>query len=409
MEISVEKLDFSNIDERLKHISNDSIVELIKKYYDGIKVSDLLEEYKINTNPSQLYTLFPPLKLENKCKICNSQSIYYFESKTSCSYSYSSFFDKLNTTNIECEACGHKENRFCNCEFCISERNRIREEEEEKRKKFLAKKKEIIDRVYSEDRWKKVSEIDLGLEDRLYLVVIMRSSLSEDGTYIEALKEKMDILAPTDKFRESIVNTLSEKYILIPHINSNLESFELSEEDGLSYYIYRVNYRINIEPADNNYEAMIKRLMYPDSNIFEDDKDFCFQMWKKIALQECLEYLLYRMDKVGYSFNPGEKTINVIEHLLESFSVAQIYNIVYRAIAYSTTRYQAGEITKLHAQNSVISSCEKQGERAIAEKWNLKHYDRIKDLPQTLISEIFFTSILKISELGFIEKPTRNV
>ena len=407
MEISVEKLDFSNIDKRLKHIPNDSIVELIKKYYEGIKVSDLLEEYKINTNPSQLYTLFPPLKLEDKCKICNSHSIYYFKSKTS--YSYSSFSDKLNTTNTECGVCGHKENRFCNCEFCVSERKKIQEEAEEKRKKFLEKKKEIIDRVYSEDRWEKVSEMNLGLEERLYLAVIMRSSLSEDGTYIESLKDGIDLLAPTDKFREELMKTLYKQYILVPHTNSDLNAFDISEEGEVSYYIYRVNYRINIEPVDNNYEAMIKRLMYPDSNIFEEDKDFCFIMWKKIALQECLEYLLYRMDKVGYSFNPGEKTINVIEHLLESFSVAQIYNIIYRAIAYSTTRYQAGEITKFHAQNSVISSCEKQGERAIAEKWNLKPYDRIKDLPQTLVSEIFFTSILKISELGFMEKPIRDL
>lgn len=406
MEVSVEKLDFSNIDERLKHIPNDSIVELIKKYYEGIRVSDLLEEYKINTNPSQLYTLFPPLKLENKCKICNSQIIYYFESKTS--YSYSSFSDKLNTTNMECGACGHKENRFCNCEFCISERKRLREEEEEKRKKLLEEKKEIIDRVYSEDRWKKVSEMNLGLEERLYLAVIMRSSLSEDGTYIESLKDRIDLLAPTDKFREELVKTLYKQHILVPHTNSDLNAFDISEE-GVSYYIYLVNYRINIEPVDNDYEAMIKRLMYPDSNIFEEDKDFCFTMWKKIALQECLEYFLYRMDKVGYSFNPGEKTINVIEHLLGNFSVAQIYNIIYRAIAYSTARYQAGEITKIHAQNSVIFSCEKQGERAIAEKWNLKSYDRMKDLPQTLISEIFFTSILKISELGFMEKPTRDL
>lgn len=407
MEISVEKLDFSNIDERLRHLTNDSVVELIKKYYDGIKVSELLVEYKINVNPSQLYTLFPPLKLENKCKICNSPSIYYFESKTA--YSYSNFSDKINTTDIECGVCGHKENnRFCKCEYCISERKRIRDEEEEKQKKRQARKKKEIDRLYSEDKWEKVSEIDLCLEDRLYLAVLMRASLSEVGTYIEALENKIDILAPTDNFRASIVRTLSRKNILIPHTNSNLDLFEVLE-DRVGYYIYGVNYRINIKPVDNNYEEMIKRLMYPDSNLFEDDKDFCFQMWKKIALHECLEYLLYKMDKVGYSFNPGEKTINVFEHLLENFSVAQIYNIIYRAIAYSTVRYQANEITKFHAQNLVISSCEKQGERAIADKWNLKPYTRIKDLPQTMVSEIFFTSILKISELGFMEKPTRDL
>ncbi len=35
------------------------------------------------------------------------------------------------------------------------------------------------------------------------------------------------------------------------------------------------------------------------------------------------------------------------------------------AVANCTARYQAREITKIHAQNSVITSCEKQGERAV--------------------------------------------
>ena len=57
----------------------------------------------------------------------------------------------------------------------------------------------------------------------------------------------------------------------------------------------------------------------------------------------------------------------------------------------------------------VISSCEGQGERAIANNWNLTNYSRVKDLPQSQISKIFFDSILQISYLGFSEKPTLSL
>lgn len=163
-----------------------------------------------------------------------------------------------------------------------------------------------------------------------------------------------------------------------------------------------------IEPYDLDYDEMIKRLMYPSLDSNENYKEFCFDMWKKVALNECLQYLLYQMDKVGYSFNPGEKTIRVFEHLLEHFSVSQIYGIIYRAVANSTQRYQAGEITRIHAQNSVITSCESHGQRAIAQGWKLSHYSRIRDLPEAYISQVLYTSVMQIAELGFSEKPTIN-
>ncbi|MGR5880031.1 hypothetical protein ACT7DO_19065 [Bacillus pacificus] len=94
----------------------------------------------------------------------------------------------------------------------------------------------------------------------------------------------------------------------------------------------------------------------------------------------------------------------MFEHLLEHFSVSQIYGIIYRAVANSTQRYQAGEVTRIHAQNSVITSCEGHGQRAIAQGWKLSYYSRIKDLPESYISQVLYTSVMQIAELGFSEK-----
>lgn len=76
---------------------------------------------------------------------------------------------------------------------------------------------------------------------------------------------------------------------------------------------------------DLDYDEIIKRLMYPSPELFSSE--FCYGIWKKISFYESVQYLLYQMSEVGYSFNPVKKTFAVLEQLLESFSVAHVYNI----------------------------------------------------------------------------------
>ncbi|PAD82447.1 hypothetical protein CHH57_14975, partial [Niallia circulans] len=286
--------------------------------------------------------------------------------------------------------------------------------EEQRQKEIIEKKKSLLYEYYKEENWELVLEEDLNLEERLYLAVILRGSLSENTHYIEPLEKIGGKIAPTLEFEREIINTLTSRRILVPNLMSNVNDFEvefLSEDEKeykINFYIYKVHYRLNVMSEDGNYDAMIKRLMYPTLNDDEDYNNFCYEMWKKVALNECLQYLLYQMDKVGYTFSPGEKTIRVFEELLEHYSVSQIFSVIYRSVANSTQRYQAKEITKIHAQNSVISACESFGQRAVAQRWNLSYYARLKDLPETYISNVLFTSIMHIAELGFSEKPTPN-
>lgn len=53
-------------------------------------------------------------------------------------------------------------------------------------------------------------------------------------------------------------------------------------------------------------------------------------------------------------------------------------------------RYQSGEITLIHGQNSVISYCEGHGQRALAQGRKLSRYSRIKDLPETYQSSFIY-------------------
>ena len=74
------------------------------------------------------------------------------------------------------------------------------------------------------------------------------------------------------------------------------------------------------------------------------------------------------------------------------------------------TRLQAEKgLNKKHAANIVIGNCERYTERAKINGWNLANYNRIPDLPQTILSEFFFNKVLQIGDLGFRTPPTPNI
>lgn len=404
MQLSIENINFNNLDKNLEHLSKEQILEVIKKYYKDEKIKDILEEYEIPVTPSRLVRIFPTRFVNEECEKCGAQLVVNFESKTN---------NYMNSKQPYCTECGHSRDAIvCNCTSCKEERMEAHLKAEALRKKAKQEKKEIITNALKGHEEPEILEWNLTEEDRLYISVILRAALSEDMSVIEPLNtvERSRSIAPTEKLQTEIINTLSARDILNVSLKSELDAFDVTVDEigrnRISYQIYAVKYELNIIPEDGNYSAMIKRLMYPDPELF--DEEFCYEMWRKVALNESEQYLLYEMDKVGYNFSPGEKTYRVLEYLLDHFSTAQIYNIIYRAVANSTRRYQAREITKIHAQNSVITSCEKQGEKAVAENWSLKPYGRRSDLPESIISEVLFNSIMQISSLGFSEKPTKN-
>lgn len=98
-------------------------------------------------------------------------------------------------------------------------------------------------------------------------------------------------------------------------------------------------------------------------------------------------------------FNPGPKTKLVIDHLLEEYSVCQIRNLIWGSVKDAAAWYQEGNISKMHAANSVITRLNNRGEHAKAENWNLKPFHTENEFNQ--VSRVLFDSILQIGRNGF--------
>lgn len=399
-------LKFEKRGTALQHLSDDQIVDLMTDYYFSFeKVSYLLNKYLIkNTPPGRLFLLFPHIETDKICSECGKRIHLLFAAKTT---------DYLCTDFFTCGYCTLKfkmdHNEFENYHVLINQY--FIDKQKSKQKKLLDVVKSVS--AYIElNTPTEINEDELSPLDRFYLAALLRIALDESVQFIKPLNKFLKKLAPTEDFQHSIVNHLIESNLLVLYSkNIDLKLFDLVFDNKNNLQEVSANYfnvclKINVRPVDDNYERLFKELMYPDSKYF--DNDFCFKMWKQIAASECVQYLVQRMNRVGYNFSPGLKTFNLIDFLLENFSVSQVFGIIYRAVAFSTAQYQAGKINIFQAKNMVIGTCQRHGETAISNNWKLTSYRRDYELPQTSVSEVLFNAIMKISVLGFSEVPTKE-
>lgn len=242
MIVALEKLEFSKLNPRLLHLSQEEIIQLINRYYDGETVSKLIKDYKIKITASQLYSIFPPVKSEERCDYCEGQVVYPWGSK--------SWSERLSVNQKYCINCNHKSRSNCNCGKCRA--NRAIEEAEKLRIKIEEEKRKraIIEETFVSKMENMHFEDNLTLEDRIYLAVILRSSLSEDMETIQPTLHNIQRMSPSHEFSKEILDTLIERDILIVDgFTSNLDAFEIKEEK-ISYQMFNVNYDLNILAND---------------------------------------------------------------------------------------------------------------------------------------------------------------
>lgn len=376
------------------------IESLMNKYYNGVKASDIIKEYNIDTTSSKLYTLFPPIICEDIiCPVCNEPM--YKERDSKSSYSW-------NKKKPFCAICGHTDEIICKCNYCIAEREKVRKLNEERKVRILQEKREKIKKVYDLNIVP-VNYSELNFREKVFLGALLRTSLSEDMEVILPLNDAERELAPTIGYIKEILSYLIGRGVISVDSNSSIDAFlDSNEEKDIEfpnvYYITMVKYRINIV-GDEEIKNILSKIINPKS--FSDaDKEDALNIWKEIALEECIEYFEYQMKSVRFDFNIGEKTIAIFKDLLENFSVSQIYGIIYKSVANATKYYQESSVSKKQAANSVIGGCQRYAERAMINNWELAKYSRIKELPQSMISEFFFDRVIGVGSLGFNMPPS---
>ncbi|MHC1722173.1 MAG: hypothetical protein AB9836_03085 [Aminipila sp.] len=368
----------------LSHLTDDKVNELIERYYGGEATKKLIEEFALDVKSSELYKLFPAEEfVEYECEYCGRTLVSDRPSKTMAKMA-------RQESSLYCPCCGHKPYRNCDCKNCVQA--------------AIEQKKERLQNI-SDSFGTPSTQVEfqnLSFLEKVYLGSICRAYLHENMFEIVP-NEKSVILAPSDTFCSDIYRDLLRANAIAVSSMSPIEAFVFDEDNWPEkYYIYKVIYNLNISANKKEVLSEILSPTYYSTN----NQDEALALWRKIAVAECIEYLQYNLKKVGFEFSPGDKTYTTFDILLNDFSVSQIYGIIWKAVADSSKLYLEKAMTKRHAANTVIGACQRYAERAIISHWDLTRYGRIRDLPQSVLSEFFFNRVLGIGEMGFDMAPT---
>jgi hypothetical protein len=266
--------------------------------------------------------------------------------------------------------------------------------------------REIIREEYGSGNPGPIDSLALSLESAVYLLSFVRLLANEDFSFARSLESVKRRLSPTNNMDLEILKLLYHENLISVSPDSQIDAFQ--GERAQNFYLTKVCWHLPFGLGSENpkdfageLEEILRSSEWPDDWL--DDQ---LDLWKKVALHECLQYLAVALNEHGFSFTPGEKTFMVIRNLLEDYSVAQIWNFIWRAAKDAAAFYLREAVTKLHVANTVVGAIQRYGERAKAERWDIKPYRRHFDCPQSIFSEVLFNAVLRIGDDGFNKVPS---
>ncbi len=282
------------------------------------------------------------------------------------------------------------------CNYCIEERQLAIDE----------KKRKLLEESLSSARSTPLNTETIGFKNAAFLLALVRYSANEDLTQIQALStNQTDLLSPEFDFDFKIVKDLYHSGIIAVSPLSPLEAIELNEENGFSFYLNKVIWEVPLEKTDS-LPSVINRIKkkFESMEYIDAEHESIKEVGKELCLVECLAYLTHVVEEHQLSFRVGEKTKLVLNSALENFSVAQVYNFIWRAGKDAAAFYLRSGVPRAHAANTIVRNIQKQYERALANNWEIKAFSRNYNMPQSIISQVIFNLLLKTDDGGFTQQ-----
>jgi hypothetical protein len=290
------------------------------------------------------------------------------------------------------------------CPTCI--------EQERARQKALQiaeeeRQRELVNSAFSSVEKIPIDLSQLTFEDAVYLLSLIRLAASEDFSHLIPLRLTTEPLAPTENFSREVILQLFHHKLIYISPKSTIDAFVFDSEYPERFYSDRVSWELPMSSKSENSQDLIEELetVFRNGDWPESWRSEWQALWKKIALQECLQYLEVGLNEHGLSLNPGEKTYLIFNGALEQYSIAQVYNMIWRAVRDAAAFYVRERVPKQHAANTVVGSIQRQADRAKAEGWDLKPYRRDRRCQESMISQVLFNTVLQIGEKGFNTPP----
>ena len=336
------------IDEKLKHLTEKQIEELVTMYMDkSIKISDIVSKFNVDVKPAGLIKILPPIKTNTVCTICGEFLYQKIEGRTS--YSFYKDHDKF------CLNCGHKEyinnywgSKKCDCDGC----------------KALAiieyeNKRNLIKKTYSKES-DKFEFSELTIKDQIKLVYLLLNNSLHNVSRIAPMKAR-------GKWIEFINRMLEIKAISVSP-ESDVEAF-CDENFPNKFYVDKVHYDVNVIFDDETLHKINNNTYFLDYSEVEE----LILIYKEFIYND----LILKFDKMledrRLQLHISENANTRFWDLINKISYTQILALCNRVAVFFSDKVLIGDMTRSVAKNAALLNVSKFYDRAIESEWALGH------------------------------------
>lgn len=121
----------------------------------------------------------------------------------------------------------------------------------------------------------------------------------------------------------------------------------------------------------------------------------------EVARHECLAYLRFCAEDRRLPVSSGEKTMQMIDDALATYSVSQAYSFIWHGAAAAADFRKDKGVTALYAGNSIVGNCQRRIEEAREKKWAVTGYKRPPQVRRSHVSVVLFGAMLRMGDRAF--------
>jgi hypothetical protein len=244
---------------------------------------------------------------------------------------------------------------------------------------------------------------DLSLLEAATLVALLRaSSLDHVRWTLAPLANSGQSFEPTNKFIGTLFG-LMNKGVLSVDASTPAGVVKVEEDGRLSAYLTRVVWRIS--PNTLALQRAIRDL--PRGQWPEAWHDHAPALARDLGVEELVTYLEHLVTDRNLPVPNMDDARGLFRMQLEHLSIAQCYYLAHKTMRETLdyqARYRPGR-AQLEAR--IINLLRGNGERAIAQGWDTR-YDRIRELPPSLLSEALHDVLTRWGRAAF-EEPVMTL
>jgi hypothetical protein len=353
------------------HLTESEINELIKLYYDGVKIKDLLKQFNLKCAPINLYKQLPPLlRYTDPCPNCGAAML-----KPRSPRGISVNARNRQTHAWRCVKCNHIERDDCPCDYCQLPLLRL-EYEGKTEKRYLPNQP--------------FNPHEYEFEQVVSLLALALLTWKEYRDMFPTLADSAKTtvcFAPKTNYGEWLINKLLESEFLKKEQDENVflmnDMIPSKQPSSILFWNVPKNYRKSFM---EKLAEHIQNRNYPKHWITD-----AYNVAHSAAMAECLEFYSLCADERKFSVAPKESITAMLSDLLREYSIEQCEYIILES-AKAASDY----LVKHNNESSIVAQYMLEHCKFMATTWqsnNLEIPCLDKGFPHSMVSYLIFDII----------------